>query len=102
MSQLWHFLFSLIQNIFRRIQFNQEQRNYLKNLRKLNYLPAHFYNYFISINGYNINKEKAEKFRKMNIKIWNRIKIISDNTEYEGILLPRSEFDAPNFIYLKT
>ena len=42
-----------------------------------------------------------KKLEQLKIKIWNRIKIISDKDKYEGILLPRSDFDAPNYYYLK-
>jgi len=42
-----------------------------------------------------------KKLEQLNIKIWDRIKITSDKDKFEGILLPRTEFDKPNFYYLK-
>ena len=42
-----------------------------------------------------------KKLMELNIKIWNRIRISSEKGVYEGILLPRTEFDAPNYYYLK-
>ncbi|MHA1270131.1 MAG: Glu-tRNA(Gln) amidotransferase subunit GatD [Candidatus Helarchaeota archaeon] len=42
-----------------------------------------------------------EKLEQLNIKIWNKIKITSKDGEFTGILLPRTEYDAPNFYYLK-
>ncbi|MHA1232566.1 MAG: asparaginase domain-containing protein, partial [Candidatus Helarchaeota archaeon] len=42
-----------------------------------------------------------KKLEQLNIRIWNKIKITSNGEEYIGILLPRTEFDAPNYYYLK-
>jgi len=47
-------------------------------------------------------KGKAKEFLKNEkIKIWDIVKIKTDETEYEGILLPRNEYSSPNFIEIK-
>ncbi|MBD3228158.1 MAG: Glu-tRNA(Gln) amidotransferase subunit GatD [Candidatus Lokiarchaeota archaeon] len=42
-----------------------------------------------------------KKLENSNIKIWNRVRIISEGEEYEGILLPRGDYDSPDYYYLK-
>jgi glutamyl-tRNA(Gln) amidotransferase subunit D len=42
-----------------------------------------------------------DRLIKLEVKIWNRIKIKLNDDEYEGILLPRGDFDAENYYYLK-
>ena len=45
--------------------------------------------------------EGKKLLEKNKIEIWDIIQIKTDRTEYEGIILPRSEFSAPNFINIK-
>ncbi|TFF88611.1 MAG: Glu-tRNA(Gln) amidotransferase subunit GatD [Promethearchaeota archaeon] len=42
-----------------------------------------------------------KKLEDSNVEIWNRIKIISEDEHYEGILLPRGDYDSPDYYYLK-
>lgn len=52
-----------------------------------------------NLKGY---KGKAiELLEKQKIQIWDILKVITDTTEYEGILLPRNEYSQPNFIEIK-
>ncbi|MHA1755608.1 MAG: Glu-tRNA(Gln) amidotransferase subunit GatD [Promethearchaeota archaeon] len=47
-------------------------------------------------------KGLAKKLLEENqIEIWDIIKIKTDKTEYEGIVLPRSEYSAPDFVEIK-
>lgn len=47
-------------------------------------------------------KEEGKKILEANkIEIWDIIHIKTSKTNYEGIVLPRSEYSAPNFINLK-
>jgi glutamyl-tRNA(Gln) amidotransferase subunit D len=47
-------------------------------------------------------KGKGKKIlEENNIEIWDIIHIKTSKTNYEGIVLPRSEYSAPNFINLK-
>jgi len=47
-------------------------------------------------------KEKVKEFLNENkLEIWDIIKISTDKTEYEGILLPRNEYSKPGFIEIK-
>ena len=47
-------------------------------------------------------KEEGKKLlEKNNIEIWDIVQIKTTKTNYEGIILPRSEYSAPNFINLK-
>ena len=42
-----------------------------------------------------------EVLEKNKIVIWDIIKIITDEGEYEGIVLPRNEYSAPDYIEIK-
>jgi glutamyl-tRNA(Gln) amidotransferase subunit D len=47
-------------------------------------------------------KEEGRKLlEKNNIEIWDIIRIKTERTEYEGIVLPRNEYSVPNFINIK-
>ncbi|MFX1377403.1 MAG: hypothetical protein ACFFA0_16515, partial [Promethearchaeota archaeon] len=47
-------------------------------------------------------KEEGKKLLEKNkIEIWDIIQVKTSKTNYEGIVLPRSEYSAPNFINLK-
>ena len=47
-------------------------------------------------------KDEGKKLlEKNNIEIWDIVQIKTTKTNYEGIILPRSEYSAPNFINLK-
>ncbi|MFX1428263.1 MAG: Glu-tRNA(Gln) amidotransferase subunit GatD [Promethearchaeota archaeon] len=45
--------------------------------------------------------EGKKLLEKNKIEIWDIIQIKTSKTNYEGIVLPRSEYSAPNFINLK-
>jgi glutamyl-tRNA(Gln) amidotransferase subunit D len=47
-------------------------------------------------------KEEGRKLlEKNNLEIWDIIRIKTERTEYEGIVLPRNEYSVPNFINIK-
>ncbi|MHA2182236.1 MAG: Glu-tRNA(Gln) amidotransferase subunit GatD, partial [Promethearchaeota archaeon] len=45
--------------------------------------------------------EGKELLEKYNLNIWDIIQIKTEKTSYEGIILPRSEYSAENFINIK-
>ncbi|MFW9881795.1 MAG: Glu-tRNA(Gln) amidotransferase subunit GatD [Candidatus Thorarchaeota archaeon] len=51
------------------------------------------------LKGYRAEGRKL--LEKNNIEIWDIVQIKTERTEYEGIILPRNEYSAPNFINLK-
>lgn len=51
------------------------------------------------LKGY--KEEGKELLEKNNIEIWDIVQIKTERTEYEGIILPRNEYSAPNFINIK-
>lgn len=51
------------------------------------------------LKGYKAEGKKL--LEKNNIEIWDIVQIKTTKTNYEGIILPRSEYSAPNFINLK-
>lgn len=51
------------------------------------------------LRGYKAEGKKL--LEKNNIEIWDIVQIRTTKTNYEGIILPRSEYSAPNFINLK-
>ncbi|MFX1417364.1 MAG: Glu-tRNA(Gln) amidotransferase subunit GatD [Promethearchaeota archaeon] len=51
------------------------------------------------LKGY--KKEGRKLLEKNNIEIWDIVQIKTERTDYEGIILPRNEYSAPNFINLK-
>ncbi|TES97644.1 MAG: Glu-tRNA(Gln) amidotransferase subunit GatD [Promethearchaeota archaeon] len=52
-----------------------------------------------SLKGY---KEKARKYlEKNNIQIWDIVELKTKKTTLQGIILPRNEYSAPNFIEIK-
>ncbi|MFX1571285.1 MAG: Glu-tRNA(Gln) amidotransferase subunit GatD [Promethearchaeota archaeon] len=52
-----------------------------------------------SLRGYKLEGKKI--LEENNIEIWDIVQIKTTKTNYEGIILPRSEYSAPNFINLK-
>ncbi|MHA1819089.1 MAG: Glu-tRNA(Gln) amidotransferase subunit GatD [Promethearchaeota archaeon] len=53
----------------------------------------------IDFKGY---KEKSIKFlQENNIRVWNEIEIIKNNSKFRGILLPRNKFAKDGFIEIK-
>ncbi len=52
-----------------------------------------------SLKGY---KEKAREYlEKNNIQIWDVVELKTKKTTLQGIILPRNEYSAPNFIEIK-
>ncbi|MBY8979002.1 MAG: Glu-tRNA(Gln) amidotransferase subunit GatD [Candidatus Lokiarchaeota archaeon] len=52
-----------------------------------------------SLKGY---KEKAREYlEKNNIQIWDIVELKTKKTTLQGIILPRNEYSAPNFIEIK-
>ncbi len=51
------------------------------------------------LKGYKAEGKKL--LEKNKVEIWDIVKIRTTKTNYEGIILPRSEYSAPNFINLK-
>ncbi|GAG64154.1 unnamed protein product, partial [marine sediment metagenome] len=52
-----------------------------------------------SLKGY---KGKArECLERENIQIWDIVELITKKTTLKGIILPRNEYSAPNFIEIK-
>ena len=51
------------------------------------------------LKGYKAEGKKL--LEKNKVEIWDIVQIKTTKTNYEGIILPRSEFSAPNFINLK-
>ncbi|UCD01335.1 MAG: Glu-tRNA(Gln) amidotransferase subunit GatD [Promethearchaeota archaeon] len=51
------------------------------------------------LKGYKAEGKKL--LEKYKIEIWDIIQIKTEKTSYEGIILPRSEYSAPNFINIK-
>ena len=51
------------------------------------------------LRGYKAEGKKL--LEKNKIEIWDIVQIRTTKTNYEGIILPRSEYSAPNFINLK-
>jgi len=51
------------------------------------------------LKGYKAEGKKL--LEKNKIEIWDIVQIRTTKTNYEGIILPRSEYSAPNFINLK-
>ncbi|MHA2007104.1 MAG: Glu-tRNA(Gln) amidotransferase subunit GatD [Promethearchaeota archaeon] len=45
--------------------------------------------------------EGKELLEKNGLEIWDVVSIKTSKTEYEGIILPRSEYSAPNYINIK-
>ena len=52
-----------------------------------------------NLKGYKAEGKKL--LEKNKIEIWDIVQIKTTKTNYEGIILPRSEYSAPNFINLK-
>ena len=47
-------------------------------------------------------KDKArELLKKKNLSIWDIVKVKTNNSLYEGLILPRYEHSAPNFLEIK-
>ncbi len=51
------------------------------------------------LKGYKAEGKKL--LEKYNIEIWDIVHIKTEKTNYEGIILPRNEYSAPNFINIK-
>jgi len=51
------------------------------------------------LKGYKAEGKKL--LEKNKIEIWDIVQIKTEKTSYEGIILPRSEYSAPNFINIK-
>ncbi|MFX0105260.1 MAG: asparaginase domain-containing protein, partial [Candidatus Hodarchaeota archaeon] len=45
--------------------------------------------------------EGTKLLKKYKVEIWDIVQIKTEKTSYEGIILPRSEYSAPNFINIK-
>ena len=45
--------------------------------------------------------KSIDVLKKYEVEIWDIIQIITNKTQLEGIIMPRSEYSAPDFIEIK-